>query len=372
MAAGAIDMGIAMASGEDFGKAAVGAIGTVLGGTIGTILGPAGTVIGSIAGGLIADASSDFIIGVIDQNKAAAMQLEAARKQVEAASRSASEKYGPEFGGKLGGIEALNQAMGGGAGIKKYAAEQLQLGNILPEQAQQWDILGTNLIQVNTTTDRVKKAQAAYDATVRLNTGKQGEYKKKLEAAQNEQKAALSRITQGWEQMSANSRSKILSGADNIKAALDEAANKIRGWKGVGPPLPLKPSPLPAPPTSDTPIDGKAPPGFGQLRHAWRGNLGDAISSEVKHKPPGSKLVIANSSETIIPKSGIISAANGYVSTTGMYSSSFARRFSAPSNVTNNITINQLPGQDSEELASIVAMKIGDAVAQNRAASVFM
>ena len=40
--------------------------------------------------------------------------------------------------------------------------------------------------------------------------------------------------------------------------------------------------------------------------------------------------------------------------------------------VTNNITINQQPGQSTDELASIVALKIGEAVADARAASVLV
>jgi hypothetical protein len=45
---------------------------------------------------------------------------------------------------------------------------------------------------------------------------------------------------------------------------------------------------------------------------------------------------------------------------------------SAPISVSAPITIHQQPGQDAEELASMVAMKIGEAVADARAASVFV
>ena len=41
-------------------------------------------------------------------------------------------------------------------------------------------------------------------------------------------------------------------------------------------------------------------------------------------------------------------------------------------NVTAPITIHQQPHQDSEELASIVALRIGEAVAEARAASINM
>jgi hypothetical protein len=95
-------------------------------------------------------------------------------------------------------------------------------------------------------------------------------------------------------------------------------------------------------------------------------SLGKAVAFENKHKPPGSSLVVANSSETIIP------AAKGYIPSQGMYSRLGAGMSSAPIRVSAPITIHQQPGQDSDELASMVAMKIGDAVAQARSASVFV
>jgi hypothetical protein len=49
-----------------------------------------------------------------------------------------------------------------------------------------------------------------------------------------------------------------------------------------------------------------------------------------------------------------------------------AEGFGGGTNVVNNITINQQPGQDADELASIVALKIGEAVADARAASIFV
>lgn len=330
LAAGAIDMGLAMATGENFGKAAVGAIGTVLGATAGTVFGPVGTAIGATLGGMLADASSDFILGAIDQNHAAKVQLEAAQKQIDAASTTAQRKYGPDFGAKLGGVEAINEALGGGAGVKAYAEEQLRLGKILPEQAQSWSILGTQLTDVNKTTAAVEKAQKAYDNAVKLTTGEQKKYEDMLKKAKAEQEAALSRISANWESMSSVNRIKLLGAADNIKAALDEAAGKIRGWNPRAR-TPENPNP------TNTPLNGLIPSdpnkatierrqGIAALQNKYRakgqqigtveaaqkydagerykGGLGDAIASEMKHKPLGSDLVIANSSETVIPAAG--------------------------------------------------------------------
>lgn len=49
-----------------------------------------------------------------------------------------------------------------------------------------------------------------------------------------------------------------------------------------------------------------------------------------------------------------------------------AEGFGGETNVNNYITINQLPGQDPEELASLVALRIGEAVADARAANIFV
>jgi hypothetical protein len=314
---GAVDLAASMASGESFGEAAVGAFGTILGGTVGSIFGPAGTIIGGIAGKAIADASSRYIIGVFDQNQAAKLQIEAGQKQLDAATESAKNKYG-EAGDKLGGVEALNKALGGGAGVKAYADEQLRLGKILPEQAQSWSILGTELTTVNAATAAVEKNQRLYSAAVKGNTGEQLKYKTMLEAAKEKQKAALDSITKNWEGMSSTNRIKILSAADDLAAAIRDAANKVRNIT----PAPRSPTSPGAPITGPRPgspmaTSDQAAPKIGDTRVvngkkqtyngvAWRANggLGDAIASELRHKPSGSNLVIANSSETVIPAAG--------------------------------------------------------------------
>jgi hypothetical protein len=56
----------------------------------------------------------------------------------------------------------------------------------------------------------------------------------------------------------------------------------------------------------------------------------------------------------------------------GSVTGNSAEGFGSGANIVNNITINQQPGQDADELASIVAMKIGEAVADARASSLFV
>ena len=92
----------------------------------------------------------------------------------------------------------------------------------------------------------------------------------------------------------------------------------------------------------------------------YDGGLGDAISKEMRHAPAGSRLVLANSSETVIPAGGL-KVASGY----GM---------GGGGTVVNggiNVTVNGSGVNDPDELASLVAMKISEAVADARGASIF-
>jgi hypothetical protein len=81
LAAGALDLGISLATGENIGKAAAGAIGTVLGATAGSIFGPVGTIIGGMAGSTLANMAYDAL------DPSARIQREAAQMQLEAAGR---------------------------------------------------------------------------------------------------------------------------------------------------------------------------------------------------------------------------------------------------------------------------------------------
>jgi hypothetical protein len=88
----------------------------------------------------------------------------------------------------------------------------------------------------------------------------------------------------------------------------------------------------------------------------------DAVSWEKKHLGPGVKSITTNSAEM-----------GGYVSPSGMQSGTGSGSLAAaPININAPITINQQPGQDADQLASIVALKIGEAVADARAATIFV
>jgi hypothetical protein len=236
LAFGALDAGVRMASGQDAGKAIGGAaaatIGSVLGGILGQALIPVpgvGAAVGGIAGGIIGDKVGNFLMQPsADQRQAAQMQLQAGLKQLDAAGKASQEKYG-EFGPKLGGVEALNRALGGGAGVKNYAVEQLKLGKILPQQAREWSALGSELSTLNNKTEAVNKAQAAYNVAKAASTGEEKKAASNLSKAKSEQLSALRTISQNWESMSSASRVKILQASDEIAAALNAGAARIKG-----------------------------------------------------------------------------------------------------------------------------------------------
>ncbi len=95
--------------------------------------------------------------------------------------------------------------------------------------------------------------------------------------------------------------------------------------------------------------------GGGRASSSFRGSsapmsLGAALSSEMKNKPKGSHLVIANSSETVVP------AANGYM----------ASGTGAGGSVSlSGVTINVSGVQDPKAIANVVAEEILYAVQKN-------
>ena len=94
----------------------------------------------------------------------------------------------------------------------------------------------------------------------------------------------------------------------------------------------------------------------------YNGGIGEALSSEMRNKPSGSNLVIANSSETIIPAAG------------GLGMKELFRTLDERSMGTINapITIYQQPGQNAEQLAALVAVELGNAIRHSRASSVYV
>jgi hypothetical protein len=109
--------------------------------------------------------------------------------------------------------------------------------------------------------------------------------------------------------------------------------------------------------------------GDGMIGPGWLPwNWGKLVDQERKTN----KLNRTNQMLEQMQREGNLPSGMRRISTEGMYPGGGSSVSSAPINVTSPITINQQPGQNADELASIVAMKIGEAVADARAASIFV
>ena len=98
----------------------------------------------------------------------------------------------------------------------------------------------------------------------------------------------------------------LASGGLNVKTSLSTPLqiNSPFGQPAFpGLTLPPLANPYPLPPSPPKPLDPNKWV-LGNPFESYRGSLGDAVKSELKNKPAGSDLVIANSSETVIPAAG--------------------------------------------------------------------
>jgi hypothetical protein len=322
LAAGAIDLGISLATGEKFGKAAAGAIGTVLGGAAGSIFAPALGPIGPIIGSMGGNALANWIYDSLDpstkgQKKAAEMQLEAAKIRQAQASR--------EF---KSGVDIV--AAGGGSFKLGTAAEFTKRINDLGLSTVPAVKSFENLYRINETNQSIAaKAGDALNAKIKELRDERGlpaatinKQVKGLQItydnAKKEAQISLTNLNKQWGKIGSSSMEVILNSFRTMPTyETDKAiAERIRKsplkppspatartnplgysrkqiYPQVGPPVPLR---LQA---EEKPSKG----GWFENLFGWMG-LGKAVSSEIKNKPSGSKLAIANTSETIIPAAG--------------------------------------------------------------------
>lgn len=325
LAAGAIDVGLAVASGENFGKAAVGTFGAVLGGAVGTIFGPAGTIIGSMAGGMLGDKLFDALDPA----------TKVIRESSEALKR-ATERYGMT-GEKLGGVREILDDVGA-EGLPDMLRMLQKEGKLTPEEIQRIRSSGLafNVKELEKATDeleRLKKEEAIAEAR---NLENLESIREKVKAAEERKARFADATAKSWESLNTKVQTSLIRGADgitrsldNLKLAIQVGASGIINWfKGLKIPSmprdmgqalkelvanpPLSPLPLPQPPG---PLDllrrfgsrftfpgggNKATP----KKPSFYGMMGDAVAREMKMMPSGADLVIANSSETIIPAAG--------------------------------------------------------------------
>jgi hypothetical protein len=319
LAFGAVDAGMRMAQGESIGKALGGAAASTIGATLGGILGQAiipvpgvGAAIGMAAGGLLGDKVFSALWPASQEQKtAAAKQLQAAQQQLQAAGISKSgvdvDAAGGQFlFGKTSELALRLNELGMAAqpAVRSFQA----LYRLDQEKQQKAQAAATAL---NTEITRLKNLGRPQEEIASRVKGLQSVYNR----AKSEAQTSLTNLNKSWSQIGTKSTAVILNSfrtmpLGQVDAAIAEriknaggAAAQNGGRGGGGSPGGLNPSLAPTP----TPSPGGTYRG-GQRggRNSYAGSLGDAISKEMRMKPPGSSLVVANSSETIIP------AAKGY------------------------------------------------------------
>lgn len=304
LAAGAIDMGVSLATGENFGKAAAGTIGTVLGATVGTFINPGlGTMIGSVAGGFIGDAVyNSFQPPSKEQVVAAQLQKEAAIK-----NKQAIEGWKASLDvAKAGGGEFLY-------GTANELSERIKSLGLSSDQATASFVSLYRVNEINRTT----AAKAADELNARIEflrkTGTPASTDEKVKALQKvydkarlDAQTSLAELNTSWKQLGPKSIQAILESIRNtplgsLDKELKERATRLRAGTFLDEPGKGRKNTSPSLLNlfTGTPEVGSLP-----IFDRYKGSLGDAISSEMRHKPSGSNLVIANSSETIIPAAG--------------------------------------------------------------------
>lgn len=376
IAGGALTGIASLASGESAGDAFGQAAASTIGGVIGSFAGPWGTVIGTSAGPLIYN-------WVKDSFQPSANSLESASKALETVSKGAEK--GPGGSAALGTLGQVFK--GGGAELSLWAQRQKELNLITSEQYEKYSILATQLSAANAATEAAKIAQTDYASVSRISVkGSQEETAaaKRLEKAKEKETLAVQAAEKTWSEMPTQLKGSLLA----VDTALRDFATRVYKYT---PPTPTATQSLNSLPLwQQLLVQGntKGQPGGA----FWRGGLGDAISSELKHKPSNSHLVIANSSETIIPAAGghgmldfVRTLRAGFSTMVAAYREepklgnasirayTSGRGESGGGNFGDiNVTVNTNGVNNDEELAYRIADVISKEVDRARASSIFV
>lgn len=120
-----------------------------------------------------------------------------------------------------------------------------------------------------------------------------------------EQNSAYLLINRNWQRSDAKSRENILRSSKNLSGAMDMSASSVRSS------------------SSGLASFWSTPATF-----AYNGNLGNAVMEEMRNMPSGANLMVANTSETVLPKRGWGSVAyfNSIASRFGLQMTSHYRR----------------------------------------------
>ncbi|ATW62817.1 putative tail tape measure protein [Synechococcus phage S-CBWM1] len=309
-----VDILMRKASGQSWGTAIGGGVSTAIGAAagaalLGTLIPVVGAPLGAIAGALVGDKLFSVISTHLDP--AAKAQMQAAEAQDRLTKVMEADKMGKN---RPESFMAILDSLGGGAGL--LAKIEANRSAIPPDVATKLEVVAAafsklnnveaKIANVNRVIDQANQHMVAGDALDKV-LKPLLEKKAALEAEQEESARSLIKIySEGGSEVSRAVgllAGTIDGGSELIDASLLRLARKLsggetnsekwenrrRGRRGRNKS------------TADTEYRGI----ISSPTNLARGGLGDAISAEMRNKPPGSDLVIANSSETIIP------AANG-------------------------------------------------------------
>jgi hypothetical protein len=312
VAAGAINTATSLAMGEGIGKSVTTGLTTIIGGALGSAFGPMGTIagstIGSYAGGMLYDSLAGiFDPSVAAQNQAAEIQKMAAANQLKASQirdvtgtnipfAFDSQKLqavlrliniGKPIPGEQQALVALLKqknidltAFNNATKILENQKERLAL-SFTPGSEQFKKALKPYQDVVNNAATKLKTSQSAFDAAFA-----------KLPAATTQAIVTkIGNMTTGQIEAAIARKIQQIEVTANTNAR-NQAILDAGGRPGIIP-------------RSKAELDKQAAvdKSFGRYGF-YKGGLGSAISSELKHKPSGSHLLIANSSETVIPAAG--------------------------------------------------------------------
>jgi hypothetical protein len=281
-----LDFGLRKMAGESTAVAAGGAIGAgaggILGGILGSALGPGGTIAGGILGTVIGDWLGTEIGKVAEKIpqllSGLPAQLSSAWQGLETWFRNLPYSLGVA----VGRTKVLMEQ-----GWNTFTSWMSNLGT----QFGTW--LQKTIVSV-----KLKWSNFIAQLVADFQTGKA--WSKLGGALKSGFQKMITEIIPFILNM-LNPVSWISKGFDLAKGAFADFGKGYRaGVVQQQSATPLSPGTPPSLSTFDNMFATSPPP----AKPKYQGSLGDAISKEMQMKPPGSDLVIANSSETVIPAAG--------------------------------------------------------------------
>ena len=309
VAGGVLSGANSLMQGEGIGRAIAQTFGTVIGATAGSVFGPVGTVLGGMAG----DAITRKLFSVFDpqalrQEEAAKLQMEAAARQLEAAKIGEAKPTETPYAFTSQKLEQVLALAGVPAEQSRVLVEQTRQRNVdLQAFTQASKTLADMRTQLATTVKpgtpqfeaAIKPYQAAVDLAARKLSSSQTTLQKNME------KIPPAMLTSVVTKISTMSMGQVEAAFANkvsqmqLKTTID--ARNVQIMQAGGRPG--------ITPVSQAEMDKRAAStnSYGRYfsgNNSWRGSLSQAVSSEMKNKPSNSDLVIANSSETVIPAAG--------------------------------------------------------------------